>query len=450
MDKSSYSRINWLNVIISCDFFEYLDLELLKEVSLISKLVREKIKPHLFRSLELSTNIFALNFKGNIFVEHINRYIYPEYYRSNTREQYSYLKCLSVENSIKDFSYLLNNVKKFAKSLKFEEAKKVEYYLFPIINIFDNLVFLKMNCCSIPLDGFNKIGKSLLNLRDLEIANVIFYKLPSDNIKPTQIIFSHMLRYLNIHYCMVASSNLISDPYEFFSNQNPQETYSSFNLPKIFMRSLKNLSYYYYGDSDREFKSFLEINNHLETLKIESFNMGHIVELRSLKCLDIYNIEYINTKEKALALRYLEKLSINNVYPKNYENIRILCSLCPNLEDLRFCIRDGLHFQNSIDSFLTPLMSNLPLLKSLNLIFGTSKDDKLNFTKISNIESLIIDTDNSTILNLNFEGCAKLKKVKFISYLGEVNTQEFRDRFNSYKNWKFRFSSDTIKGYKIN
>jgi hypothetical protein len=165
--------------------------------------------------------------------------------------------------------------------------------------------------------------------------------------------------------------------------------------------------------------------------------------------LELDVITQLNTNSIIPSLEHIEKLSINIVNPECYENIKLLCLLCLNLEYLSFYMGDSEYVKDSIDSFLLPLVLSLPLLKTLKLVFGSSRDD-LDFTKFSNIESLIIDTESFTILDLNFETCAKLKKIELISYLGEVNTQEFKDKFNSYKNWSFKFCSNSIKGYKIN
>ncbi|KXN70573.1 hypothetical protein CONCODRAFT_17497 [Conidiobolus coronatus NRRL 28638] len=442
-------KINWLNIIFSKDFLDYLELETLKEVSLTSKLVREKINPRLFKKVMLSSNIFEFEFKDNIFIECINQYLYPESYNGTSIDGYNHLNSLSVENGLNDYICTLNDIKKFVKSLYYEDAKKSEYYLFPIVNIFDNLTFLRLDCCIVPFAAFYKLDETLVSLKNLEINHVTLYKLPDDNINSDQITLPSNLSCLDFRYCMLASSKLLFDPYKFILNQNLHDNCGKFNLPVISLPSLKKLAYFNYEDVYEEVESFLAINPNLESLIIESFDLNLIKELNSLKCLELDTISQLNTDSQIPSLEYIERLSVNIVNPECYEKIKLLCLLCLNLEYLSFYMGDSEYVKDSIDNFLLPLASSLPLLKTLKLVFGSSKDD-LDFSMFTNIESLIIDTESFTILDLNFETCAKLKKIEFISYLGEVNTQEFKDKFDSYKNWIFKFYSNTIKGYRIN
>ncbi|KXN66813.1 hypothetical protein CONCODRAFT_73412 [Conidiobolus coronatus NRRL 28638] len=453
MESSLDSTLNWLNIIFKIDFIEYLELDLLKEVSLISRIVREKLKPHLFRNLELSTKIFEFKITDNVFIEYINQCIYPEFYNSANIDNEHNLGCLCAEKSVKDFAFLLKDIKKFAKSLKFDEAKKSEYYFFPVINIFNNLTVLRLNYCVAPLAAFNKLGESLLNLKRLEMVYVYLYKLPTYNISSDQVTLPSNLTCLDIQYCTVAVSNLTSNPYEFLLSQDPMETYISLNLPIVSLSSLKKLTFLNYEDNYEdnysELYSFLAINTNLEYLKIKSISLNLIKQLKSLKCLEFDIIAKLDTKAENCALDYISKLSIGVFFSGYYESVKNLCLLCSNLEELSFYMGHGEH-QQSIDNFLIPLISTLPLLKTLKLMFGAPKDNNLNFTNIPYIESLLIETEGSTLLNLSFDTCTQLKKIRFTSYIGEVNTQEFKDKFKSYSNWTFKFAKNIIKGYKIN
>ncbi|KXN66822.1 hypothetical protein CONCODRAFT_168075 [Conidiobolus coronatus NRRL 28638] len=447
MEIHSNSKINWLNIIFSADFLDYLELNLLKEVSLTSKLIRDKIKPRLFRNLELSTSVFELNFKDNIFIEYINRCVYPETYTTTTIDCDNYLNSLSVEKSLNDFTSSLKDIKMFAKSLNFEEAQRAEYYLFPIINVFDNLTSLRLNFIAAPLSAFNKLGESLNNLKCLEVIDVTLYNRHIDSLNSDQINIPINLSFLDISYLAIVSSNSLLNPHEFLLNQYPQETRRNFHLSSASIPTLKKLSYFNDEDINSELYSFLKTNPNLESLSIKSLSDKLTNQLKFIKCLEVYNVEYINTKEKAPVLKNTAKLWVKSAYPEHYENIMKLCSICPNLTDLHLTMISDNSVQNSINSFLLPLVSSLSLLKTLRLKFRIKKV-KIMLYKVVNIESLIIDTDEYTILNLNFENSDKLKKIKLNSSSEKVNTKEFRDKFNSYKNWNFRFSTKSIKGYR--
>jgi hypothetical protein len=109
MDKNN--DINWLNVIIDSKFQRYLDLKLLKEISMISKLTRKKLYSLLFKNLELKLYIIKFEFNAlNIAHEKLC---------SDTENGYETLKeesnC-SIEDSLNDFVIALNGIKKYTES----------------------------------------------------------------------------------------------------------------------------------------------------------------------------------------------------------------------------------------------------------------------------------------------------------------------------------------------
>jgi hypothetical protein len=58
MDKANNfelnCELNWLNVIFNKEFQNSLDIKDFKEISLVSRVVREKLTPSLFSNLQLS------------------------------------------------------------------------------------------------------------------------------------------------------------------------------------------------------------------------------------------------------------------------------------------------------------------------------------------------------------------------------------------------------------
>ncbi|KXN66812.1 hypothetical protein CONCODRAFT_11253 [Conidiobolus coronatus NRRL 28638] len=448
MDNINKLKINWLNIIIQQDFIQYLESDLLKEIALISKLVREKLKSRLFSNLELSDNNYDFKFQENLFIELLNFYANQESQSYSRRMLKHRLKSLNVETSLNDYIYSLKDIKMFTKSFYFDELKKCEYFLFLIIPIFDNLTSLKLNHCTIPLIGFYKLGESLSSLKSIELILVTFIKLPKEEIKPVDIKFPCNLTNLDIFYCAISNNKLPLDPVKFMLSNDNRVATNNYILPNVTIPNLKNLAFIENDENSIGLKNFLSANPSLYSLNIERFDMSIIQKLNSLNSLELDIIEYIDTKFQAPILVNIKKLKFRSIYFDNFENIKKLCSLCSNLQELDFNMTYSDQVQSSINNFLVPVLSSLHQLKTFKLSLTTEENENLDITKFSNIESIIIETESSTIFNLNFYGCKNLKKLEFVSYTREVNTKKFKDKFNGYKNWVFKFSENTIRGYK--
>jgi hypothetical protein len=448
MDNNKF-KINWLNIILHQEFARYLELDSLKEIGLISKLVREKIRPILFRKLELSTNNYDFKFKDNIFIEYINYCTNPKPMANIPRGIKHHLKRLDVKSSISDYTSSLKDIKIFTKSFYFDELKRSEFYMFPIITNFNNLESLRLDCCTVPLIEFYKLGESLTNLKNIVLVLVTFIKLPMDDTKLDVIKFPNNLENLDVYHCTIIDKESALNPVKFLLSEKPRVATNNYTLPNVSIPSLKKLSFFGNDFKNVGVKSFLESNPNLNYLKIEKFSLSTINKLNSLFSLEFEIMRPFDTKVQISILENLKKLKINAVCFDYYENIKKLCSLCPNLRELHFIMTYNKRIQSSIDNFLVPVLSKLNQIKTLELLLTTDENEILDIKKFSNIESLIIETESSTIFNLNFYRCKNLKKVEFVSYTLDVNTQDFKNKFRSYENWVFKFSENTITGYKF-
>ncbi|KXN66821.1 hypothetical protein CONCODRAFT_20025 [Conidiobolus coronatus NRRL 28638] len=431
--------VNWLNIIFKDDFVQYLRLESLKEISLSSRLVRERLKPKIFKHLTLSTYNCNFKFKDNILTEFINIFICP--YNSNNISSNSDrdLKCLSAEKGLDDFAYSLKEIKKFSISFTLSDMERAGYYLVQLAYNFVNLTDLKLRSCTIPYSAFSKLGESLLNLENIELFLVNIAKLPSDDLNPDYFIFPPKLIALNIYQCSAANIIHLSNSYDFLFTKKSRLTYNNFTIPIVSAPSLKKLAISGQGLYYKELKPFLDINSNLESLKIEFFDLSVVKELNMLKSLELDLITRSNNSAQIPLLRSVNKLRINKLIPLCYENIEKLCLLCPNLEYLHFSGDYDPDLQASIVTFVEQILLKLQKLKTLRLLITTNEDEVLDITKFYNIDSIIIETESSAIFNLKFDKSIKLKKVKFVSTSTEINTQEFKDKFSIYNSWNFNF-----------
>jgi hypothetical protein len=190
MDKNS--EINWLNIITNREFQSNLSSYFLKEISMVSKLARDRLKPAIFKNLKL--NLDNIKFNSNIIsIAYNNRFVY-------LRRGYKYLSkenSLSIEDSLNDFIIELNYIGKYTKSLHYYLNSNAGYYLYSLTNAFDNLTELKIFSCKVPFVAFADIGKNLPNLNRLELECADLIKSATDVIIESDIIFPSNLFYLN-------------------------------------------------------------------------------------------------------------------------------------------------------------------------------------------------------------------------------------------------------------
>ncbi|KXN66819.1 hypothetical protein CONCODRAFT_20024 [Conidiobolus coronatus NRRL 28638] len=438
-------KVNWLNVIFNSEFQDSLDKNTLINVSILSKLVREKLKPVLFKNIQLSSRKFQNEFKDNIFIEYFNCVADPDLYDSINREE----EGEGIESGLEDFGFGLSSIKDIARSFYFSDLNRAGYYLISMFNSMSNLTILKLSYSFIPYSSFTKLGELLPNLKEIKLISATLAKLPANSIWLDNFVFPPNLNILEIYDCRVITSRLFLDPYEFLFNEFTRAPRIDFTLPNVQVPSLKKLSFFSYTAHDNGLKPFIETNSNLESLNTGIFHSDLVNSLTSLKTLEIDILSNLDDIDHIPILNCVKNLKIYTVSPRYYENIKKLCLICPNLQSLGLNMSYDDNFQHLINSFLAPIMANLHQLKTLRLHFIINETENINIENFSDIESIIIETKSTTILNLSFEGCKDLKRIIFKSYTGDINTQEFKDRFNSYKNWVFKFSTNTIRGHKL-
>jgi hypothetical protein len=451
MNSNINRKERWLSIIFINEFQINLSIESLKELSLVSKLVREKLKPRIFENIEISINNYDFEFKDNIFIEYMNQYLDSQSFININRYNENYYKNLSIEKSLNEYTCSLKDIKRFVKSFRSLYMERSVYYLFRIASIFENLTDLKLKICDIPFDAFTNIGKILPNLKVLCLDNINLLKSHTDSISTGDIVFPSRLSYLKIFSVYVVSIKSLSDSYNFlFNSERERFTYENFNLHSISLPYLKRLDFLPNDDGHRGIEEFLEINPGLELLYTRMYKLNITNSLKCLKSLNIddrinlCNIKIAYTLENANSLLFIVK------NPGYSENIQWLCQLCPNLINLRLqFLRNTPNTYPEIDCYLLSTLSNLLQLKTLHLkgIQINENTELLDFTKLSQIETLKVVLKRGTLLNIKFDSCKNLKRVEFICY-DDYFTDEYLKEFKKFKNWIFKFNS-TISGYKI-
>jgi hypothetical protein len=444
MDKNT--EINWINVITNSEFQTCLDLNILKEISMVSKLTREKLNPLLFNNLELNLKYIKFEFNAlNIGHKKLC---------SDTEDGYEALReesnC-SVEDSLCDFVIALNNIKKYTESFNYDSNYNSGYYLYSLISLFDNLTELKIYSCDVPFSAFADIGKALPNLNRLELENLNLIKSTADIITEKDITFPHNLSYLKFFRVCIFTTDLLLDAFKFLLERK-RDNFEHFTLHKISIPSLKHLDFWTNGERAYQVEEFLYINSNLESLSTSYYNLNITDRLNSLKSLSVDEFICLSNIGQDFRLD-----SINNLeFSIDFDSYKIitklcqLCQLCPNLVNLKlslyYYVKD---YQYTIDKHLVPALSSLQHLKTLVIIYEHGdKNEILDFTKFSQIEKLKITFLYKSVLNVKFDSCKSLRRVEFITHYDTINGDFIRE-FNKYNNWKFKFGKCTVNGYKL-
>ncbi|KXN64749.1 hypothetical protein CONCODRAFT_13992 [Conidiobolus coronatus NRRL 28638] len=472
---SNDKDINWLSVILNIEFQNAVLIKTLAEVSMVSKFVREKLKPVVFENIEIMSR--STKFESNVLSIAIEEQFKISLSDSDDltwaeeRLEKIKLDCQTlnekhssiIQDSFNEYDIALNNTKKFAKRFYLGQAKNAGYYLYPLINGFNNLTTLTIVYCNIPFTTFVEIGKTLPNLNTLDLGIVNLVKSSRDIIASSDISLPPNLTSIVIGSIQVATTDLLLYPYEYlFNNNEDNYSYEHFIIPKHNLPSLKNFKYYpsfNISNNDIEenlgIEEFLAVNPKLESLDVSSYNLKMDSSLNSLEYLhtdddicfnsisNISNLDSINTL--IFCLNKFEKA----------KNFRKLCMLCNNLVELHL-YKNGLFGdpQTLIDDFLTPALPKLSKLKTLQ-ISGIHNDrfpKIFDFTKFSQIEELLLSGFGS-ISNIKFDTCKSLKRVRFGFYDYNISEDDIKDEFkellNKYEDWTFKHEGRIILGNKI-
>jgi hypothetical protein len=562
-------RINWLNIILNPEFQNSLDFESLKETSLMCKLVREKLNPILFKHVKVSTKDFNAIFKGkrNIIIDYFKSRVHS----GTNNNKSSDAKELSIEDAFNDIKGALNGIKSYTKTFYLTKVRRAGYYLFPVVNIFDNLASLKLEDCIFAYSVFSKLGELLPNLTRVELVDVAFAKKPDDSSSINDIVLPESLTSLAINECEIYITDMLSNTYEFLFSENRRYiSVSDFSLPKISVPSLKELMYYAdEEESDSGLDAFLELNPNIESLDIVYFISDQLASLRNLISLGLYGKIVFDRNADLPSLDSLKHLKLLIDDDNTYDDIKRVCSLCPNLEVLSFYIEDYDefydiediadidNFDELVNYFIVPIISRLFKLKTLKIEFGNSDNDSIggssddddldnisnleedldnisgdeeawatsddenresymdedslelddidenmeidtdeddmeidsdvgslenisdyenleivsneespenridsndqqtstieeniDLTQYSQIEKLVFKLDSESIYKIKFENYKYLKQFEVTSTTDKINTDAFREKFNGYEGWRFKFGEYKISGFR--
>ncbi|KXN69129.1 hypothetical protein CONCODRAFT_18564 [Conidiobolus coronatus NRRL 28638] len=448
MNNDNNLNINWLNVIVIKEFQKYLNLNSIKELSLLSKLFRLKLSPKLFDTIKLDRELKSINSDYESYFKVKEITVLNNLVKSGVKEvhyrQY-------VDKLLNDIKHRLQGIKSFVSSIEFRYLEHLGYFLFPIFTNFENLEILDLYECTIPYSILINLGKLFPKLKKIELGSVLLVKLPTDSAHSENFLFPPNLSCLNISKVKATEQDDLFNPYErLYIEYFPRNSYR-FSLPRIALPNLLELDYDGDDEDDSDLEEFSNINPNLKSLKVQFFHLDREYNLNSLEYLDVGYVECYDDEVKFATNHNLNELKLLVEGDFYFENVTKLCLLCPNLVKLNLCLVCIDDFQQAFDEFLIPILSNMPKLKTLELELIAEEDEILDITNFPYIETFILFSDEPNILNVKFARSENLRNIEFkCNYFDcDYYRDEFRKLCRKTKNWKFTYSEDLIKGYKL-
>jgi hypothetical protein len=276
------------------------------------------------------------------------------------------------------------------------------YYFFKISECCNNLRSLKIDGSIIPYSIIRNLGVLFPNLESVKLEDVLLIDFRTENAHSEDRVFPANLNYLEISRVKVIELEDSSNPHQVRFDDFTSQFSNTFILPKISIPSLKILNLEHYeNETDNGLETFLDFNPNLELLKIDILELDRAYNFNSLNILVPEYLYYHPEKLNLPIQEGVKEIIFSIEMEEDFESVTKLCGLCPNLEKLQFRISGfGISYQQSFDSFLIPILSKLPKLRTLDLKICTGKDDILDINEFAHIETIVFYSNMNLISNL--------------------------------------------------
>jgi hypothetical protein len=467
MELNNINSIKWETIIGIPEFINVLNISTLKELTLLSKSFRLKLQSKLFETIQVDGEKFPSylsSSKNDLICEYFNfrNYIvgYGEDGEADDEFNSEPYKNLEIEPTVSEIQHKLSKFKYHTKNFGLVDLERAGYYLLQILDLFPNLTTLKLDYCTVSLEGFSKLLSNLPNLSCLELNNSSLAVLPTQEPTLNNLKFPQSIKKL-----VICGSNFtkIVEPqsaFDFLFEKLGDETFTEIILPPKHIQSLKKFNYYANTRDDNGLNKFLEINDHLEYLSLESnFIDSRKFELISrsnkLKKLSIY------CKNEALdslhipILSSITKLRFINANQEFLPNLEALCLSCINLSDLNIILDELIYDEipqilSTITARIIPKSNNL---RAFGLCLFGDYSSVINLTELNNVARVRVQANLDTLYNLEFANNEKLIKVEFfwkdLGFDHDINLNDIKTKFENYEGWRFIYGEGLIKGKRV-
>ncbi|KXN67441.1 hypothetical protein CONCODRAFT_10489 [Conidiobolus coronatus NRRL 28638] len=434
--------IRWDSIFILHELQQFLDKSGLAEISLLNRLLRDKLKYKVMSSM----------FLGNTFLSEIVGYFnQPELISRDIKSSSSTIsnfKCLIIDPIVEKLIRELCSYSSYLKCLKFSNLRELGYFIIPQISILNQLASLTLSDCHLSIRDFFSLLYKLEKLECLKLCEVVLILSQEETITEYDKPPPSTLKELTLYTTYFTATDSTNNPRDFIFNYNSGLDVLIYyfqlqHLPKLIKFNLHSVDY-----GVAYIANFLSLNPQLTHVKLpfEYFGLDYIQILSDHDNINSIEIDTSDTSPhypSDVTLPYLHSinsLTINLYRDIEHSEIYDIIGACPNLTKLNI----------SFYTYNSEFMTNV--LKGLNLIYLKLKieimpSNNLDMSIFSDIK--IINIEHNNIYSINYDLPTPPMKTKSIkiseNYKHSIIYNSKKESYERHANWKTILSNYNIK-----
>ncbi|KXN67138.1 hypothetical protein CONCODRAFT_19834 [Conidiobolus coronatus NRRL 28638] len=449
-NSSNETNVDWVNVILLKDLNDFLYKSDIIELSLASKIIREKLAPFVFNYILVDDTIFASDidyfgltheYREKSFSKEVVQRFRASDNFPNYLEKRDY-KSLVVDPYLKSYKERFEPYSKHVKSFTFNQVFQPLYYLIDLLRLTTNLNSLYIDTGFLLIKEFQTILDGLQNLKDIILNSVTFVKFESDKPSVNALSFPKSLQELTVF-----DTKLITRCYKKGAYQLLFEGFSITPEPLPIARDhLPDLRYLEY---DNEYQSssfvgeFLRINPQINSIKIpftdllignldpDIFSPATHVVLHPSKFFNhnLNDVIYLKLND----IPIFEFTTMRNVDQGLF--YRIISSF-KNLKILHINLDNSTHF-NSIENIIIELnhlkfinVNPSKVIQTLNSQYLCSRQRWFELSKLLNFADKLVDSAPDDLMEIIFN----------FTDLRQIHTASIKKLNTSHMDWGYRYS----------
>ncbi|KXN67432.1 hypothetical protein CONCODRAFT_19599 [Conidiobolus coronatus NRRL 28638] len=415
----------------------------LLEISLLNRLLREKLNSKIFYSIEFN-DLQLCQLPGYFAREILAHESQPLINLKATAN----FKTDRIDPFVTELINQVSILSPYFKSIGFFDLGRAGNFIIPLAHNFLHITSLKIDDCIMKLKDFNQLIPKLDKLEFLYLIDCRFMKLLNEGPIEHEAHLPPSLKELHISTIYLITNGALSNSYDLLFNYDISIEEEEFYLTSHRISSIKKLELCSSDNDDKFICSFLSKNPQLthiklplsnfipETIKIlsENDNIEHMN-------IDLFYVDVDYSEDSALPkLSSLTSLSMPFISKNEYTRVLQIIDTCPNLTKL------DLEIANYSSEFISTVLDKLKKLKWFKLIITNFNRSELDFSLFSNIETLKFASVNKRSIPFKFPSPPmKLKSITILSgaqYIENSNYLSDPSINNVY--WKFKIKGDAM------
>ncbi|KXN67235.1 hypothetical protein CONCODRAFT_73136 [Conidiobolus coronatus NRRL 28638] len=437
--------VNWNLILQKPEFYEYLPILDIFQLSLINNLIRNRLKCVIFSRFNI-TKYFKKEYKDKIEkdLESNNIETWPSYFDD-------YLS--DIKLSLLNFPH-----KQFIKQLSYNETVPLSFINLSLLEIFPNLIHLEFIRVKVPFESILNIFNRLNNLELLDLHFVSIIKIQNDNFNGSDLIFPTSLKTLKFGDIDIIVSKL--DHYPNLLNYDYALDIESIQEIYIQPQSLPNLQSFNYlprissslTENTQNFLNFLNLNKNLKVLQTlpKYFDKDIVKGLSNINKLTKLKLGHFFKHSKIPNASYPKINSVTNLNLSLDFLGRIYfeeaTKLFPNVKTLYL----DCHYHSQ--QLFSVIFANFP--KITNLTIKTKEGINTSMFKsfnLANIEAICLYSERYSQYELSdFDHFPDLSRITIqYDYVQGFDGVFLEEHYNKFTKWRYFVRWYRIQCYKI-